>query len=834
MAQPLQGVRVVEMATGVAGPYTGKLFADFGADVVKIEPPEGDASRRHGPFPNDETPDPEQSALFLHLATNKRSVVADLDTDTGRDLVRALVADADLLIESFPPGHLASHDLAHDDLIERNPSLVTLSVTPFGQDGPYADLVAEEIVTYAMAGPMHATGSPEGGPVKLAGNQLAYQCGNVGAVAALSALSIAGADGRGIHVDLSAHEAQTGTIDRRISYLLSHQFNGRIPVREGGAVQAAAPRGMFPTTDGYVQLIVIPGWIPRMLKVLGDDDLTERYAKPDWMFDEDLPELVEAAIFGWSLSGTKAEKAAEAQAVRWPVTPLNAPVDLVDDEHFAQRGFWVPVDHPVAGKIRQPGAPFRMSPGWELRSAAPTLGQHQAEIETGSVWAAPRKPRSEATDTTDRTLPLEGIRVLDMTVVWAGPFATMFLGDLGAEVIRVDNPFVFPPATRGGSARPRAALVPKSGPLGAYPDDDPGDRPWNRQSMFSAHARNKLGVTLDIRTDLGREMFLRLVDESDVIVENNSVAVVEKLGIDWETLHARNPRLIVVRLPPMGLEGPYSSWSGFGAHFEALCGMTAIRGYADADPTSISSVFHMDPASGATGAFATMLALRQREESGVGQLVELPQSENMLQHVGEYLIDASRTGREHGPLGNRHIHRAPQGCYPCVGEERWAVISVGSDDEWAGLIRAMGDPEWAGDARFSSESGRRAHHDEIDEHLTAWTSTLDRFEVFERCQAERVPAGPVLDEADCLADPQHDARGYFRPNGHAEMGTYQFPDHQWRWDGPPLKWGELGRLGRDNDAVYRGTLGLSDEEIEALDAEGHLTLDYLDADRNPL
>jgi benzylsuccinate CoA-transferase BbsF subunit len=241
----------------------------------------------------------------------------------------------------------------------------------------------------------------------------------------------------------------------------------------------------------------------------------------------------------------------------------------------------------------------------------------------------------------------------------------------------------------------------------------------------------------------------------------------------------------------------------------------------------------MDPASGASGAFAVMCALRRREQTGVGELVEFAQSENMMQHIGEYFVDAARTGRSHGPGGNRHLSRAPQGCYRCAGDDRWVVISVGTDDEWQGLCRAMGRPELAEVDRFAHPAARMANHDELDELIEAWTVTLDHRTVFERCQGEGVPAGPVLDEADTYADPHLDARQFFRPQGSEDIGTWPFPGHQWTWTGPDMRWEPICRLGDANDEVYQGILGLSDEEYQALIDAGHISLDYLQPDGTP-
>ena len=824
MSQPLSGVRVVELAQGIAGPYAGKLLADFGADVVKVEPPGGDRSRQVGPFPTDGTGTrPETGALFLHLNTNKRSVVASPDDA----LVDQLVAGADIVIQCEPRPDPA-------ELRERHPALVVLTVTSFGLTGPYAGYQGEEIVHIAYGGPMSATGSPEREPLKMGADIGQYQCGSVAAVAALAALARAEHTGEGAHIDLANTETQVASIDRRMTYLLYGAYRNQNVERSGGYALGPLPNGCRPAADGHVQVSTLINWIPRMLSVIDEADLSALYDDPLWILSETLPDEADAHLLGWTVSRPRQEAMEEAQAEGWPVTTVNRPVDVLADPHFTERGFFVEVDHPVAGPLRQAGPPIRMDEGWALRRPAPILGQHEAEIRAELAAApSPAPPTSVPTADGDR-LPLDGIRVLDMTVVWAGPYATCILGDLGADIVRVDNPYIFPSATRGVMPRPPAELVAEIGGIfGGYPDADPGDRPWNRKALFNAHARNKRSITLDLRKDLGRETFLRLIDHCDVMIENNSVDLLGKLGIDWDTLHARNDQLILLRMPSAGLDGPYRDYLGFGVNFEALCGLGAIRGYADGDLSENESVFHMDAASGSAGALATLLALRRRAETGRGELIELSQSENMLNHIGELLLQAARTGVEHQPLGNRHPTRAPQGCYPCQGEDAWAVISAG-EAEWEGLVAAMGQPSLATDARFATAADRQANHDALDELIAAWTATRTPREVFTTCQEHGVPAAPVLHELETFDDPHLQARGMFRPNGNADTGTHLHPGHLWRWDGPDLRWGPLPVLGGDNEDVLRHLVGLTAEEYAALDAEGHLSLDYLGPDGQPL
>ena len=422
-----------------------------------------------------------------------------------------------------------------------------------------------------------------------------------------------------------------------------------------------------------------------------------------------------------------------------------------------------------------------------------------------------------------------------MTEVWSGPYATMLLSDLGAEVIRVDNPWFFPAITRGSFARPaREALLSIGQYTACYPDMDPGARPWNRSGNYVAHSRNKKSCTLELRKPLGYETFLRLVEKADVVIENASIGVADKLGIGWETLSARNPRLVMVRMPAMGFDGPYRNFVGFGMHLEALGGTASLSGYRDSDPSEKSPVYPMDPAAGTHAALGALAALRRRACTGRGELVEVPQVEVILQHCGELLVEAGWRGENPPVPGNRHVTFAPQGCYPCRGEDRWLVLTVDSDAAWAGLRRAMDEPAWADDVRFDRVEGRRAHHGELDAHLAAWTREHDANELFHLLQAEGVAAAPVQDQAAQLADPHLLACGFYRENSSTEVPPTLMPDHLWRWDGPPLQWGPFNRLGDANEEVFRGILGLDDAEYRELEADGHISLDYLAPDGTPL
>lgn len=846
MRQPLDGLRVLELAEGVAGPYAGKLMADLGADVVKLEPPVGDRSRRNG----DLADGARTASMFAHLNTNKRSGIADLDTPGGVDLALRLAQRSDLVIESLTTARAEATGLTFQALAARRPGLVVVSVTAFGRTGPHAAWKGEEILTFANSGVMTSTGLRDREPMKMGGDIGQYHAGTIAAVAALGAVAVAQRSGRAIHIDAAACDAQFASIDRRITYLLYQGFTGMDPPRSAGATISPFPTGTFPTADGYVQITTAPRWIPRMLSILGDDALAARYAAGNPLDDPELPQLAFEVVLGWTISRTSQEAMMTAQAAGWPVTALNTPLDVLADPHLEERGFWATTELDGNGPLRAPGAPVRFhSGGWEPRRAAPALGADQSEIVAYATDPAPM-PMTTADPAAADRLPLDGIMIIDMTAAWAGPFATQLLCDLGATVIRVDNPAIFPTNTRGVHARPLAESLALLGPIfGGYPDLDPGERPWNRCAVYLGHARGKALVTLDPRTELGHEMLMRLIERADVLIENNTVDLLDRLGVGWEAASARNPRLVMVRLPSSGLDGPYRHFLGFGSNMEALFGLTAIRGYPDLDVGENDAVYHMDAATGGTAAFATLAALRRRECTGVGELVELAQSENMLNHIGDLLLDVQRGLAGELRVGNRHRWRAPQGVYRCHdaapgsggagrvgagGLDRWVAISVGGDDEWLGLRAAMNKPAWAADDRFASPAGRRAHHDEIDVGITSWTRDLTHRDVATICQAHGVPAAPCLTESEQRADPHLRARGLLRTNHGPDIGTHEFAGHAWSWDGPPLAWGPLATMGQDNEAVYRGLLGVDDSTWDALVAEGHIATGYRDSDGNPL
>ena len=434
-------------------------------------------------------------------------------------------------------------------------------------------------------------------------------------------------------------------------------------------------------------------------------------------------------------------------------------------------------------------------------------------------------------------LPLSGIRVIDLTVVWAGTFGTTLLADLGAEVIKVENIHVWQPMTRGGQARPSAEMV-KAGAGWAvgYPNAEPGPRPWNYAPTFVQQFRNKHSMTVDLVSDEGRAIFANLVSKSDALVENNASGTLEKLAIGPDFLRRAREDIIALRMPAYGSDGPYRFARALGVHLESVMGHTLLRGYPDLDPSYITSIFSGDYVAGAHAAFAIMSALRHRRRTGDGQFIELAQAECAGGMLAQAFMDYSFNGIVQERIGNRSVNgHAPYNLYPAKSEgdgtdggDRWVSISVMDDDQWLGLRAAMGDPEWASAPELRREAGRLERHDMLDERLAEWTSTQTDYELMHLLQSHGVPAAPVLDSSRIYDDAHVQHRGLNeRHELFDDVGSFRYNTPFMRFSETPLSIRKPAvALGEDNDYVYREVLGYSASEFEGFRERGHIGMDY--------
>lgn len=425
-------------------------------------------------------------------------------------------------------------------------------------------------------------------------------------------------------------------------------------------------------------------------------------------------------------------------------------------------------------------------------------------------------------------LPLEGIRILDMTVVWAGTYCATLLADMGAEVIRLESIKRLPPITRGYIPYPPKEVI-EGLPafVAGMPDREPGRRPWNRYPLFNAHGRNKLGITVDLTQPSGMDIFERLVAVSDAFVENNVTETMVKLGISYEMMREINPRIIMLRMPAYGNTGAYRNYRSLGVHMEGVIGHTIVRGYEDMDQSSSTNVFAADAAGGAQGAFAMLAALRYRKRTGKGQLIELAQAENMISYTGRFFMDYSLNRRDSGTLGNRHTS-AIQGCYPCAGEDRWVNITLYDEVDWTAFCEAIGTPHWTNNAIFATHASRYKNQPKLDDHISDWTRQRGHYEVMHILQDFGVAAGPVMDQRDAFNDPHLQQRGIFEKVYHEDVdGSHLYVGAPYKMSDMPIqiRRGPV-RLGEDNEYVYKQVLGVRDEEYAELERLGHIGMDF--------
>ena len=436
-------------------------------------------------------------------------------------------------------------------------------------------------------------------------------------------------------------------------------------------------------------------------------------------------------------------------------------------------------------------------------------------------------------------LPLDGVRIVDLTGVWAGAFSTVLLADLGAEVLKAENQYVWQPLTRGSRARPTPEEARNYPASMSYPRDEPGLRPWNYCSLFVGMYRNKRSFTVDLRRPEGLAILGRVVALSDAVIENSAVGAMEKLGVTREWLREQRDDVIFVRASGYGLTGAYAGARTLGAHLEGVMGHQLLRGYADAGPSANSSIFAADYVSGTQIALAILLALWHRNNTGKGQFIEMAQAENAAAMFAQAYLNYALNGEVESASGNRSIYAAggvaPCGVYPCrpdgeggPGDDRWIAISVTGDAEWQALRTALGDPDWAAAPELASAAGRATRQDMLDARLAEWTRQFDDEALFHRLQGAGVAAAPVLPSWRALSDPHVQARGLYQPCELEDgVGDYVYP-------GPlydlPASEGGIRRapvaMGQDNDYVYRELLGVSDEEFARLAAEGHITSEF--------
>ena len=798
MPQALAGIRVLDLAGGVAAGYGSKLLAELGADVILVEPPTGDRTRELGPFPAGRE-DGERSGLFLALHAGKRGLVADPGNPRDCALVQRLAGEANVVITPHPsPWGVTPSQRS-----------VQITVSDFGATGPYAGWAGDEITDYALGGYFYFGGDPEREPLMVPGYQAQHHAGMQVAIAALAALAERDRSGQGQAIDISAVE----------SMLSAHSWTSVAWSHEGQVMQRT-PTDLVRCADGWVFFMATN--LEGISLLVERVDLLEDPRFSTVLARMQHREELQGIIADWCATHAMEEIYRAGQELRVAVTPVQGVRELFASSQLAARDWFRTYEHPRAGTVRVPGAPYKLSVSpAAIARPAPTLDEHGdairasgwgagAESQAATSRAAAARSSADATSINAPSwsapahrLPLDGLRVIELTANWAGPLAGRYLADLGAEVIKIEAPNR--PATRG--------LHPAGG--------DGRTRPYNRAGYFNKLNRNKLGATIDLAKPEGRELFLQLVRRADVVIENNSARVLANLKIAYDQLREVKPDIILCSMSGFGATGPERDYVAYGSNIETICGLAALMTYHD-DPTPHrTGSYYADPVAGAHGAIAVLAALRHRDRTGEGQFIDLSLLESAAALFNESLMEWSLNEREPERLGNRHPRYAPQGCYRAAGIDSWLALTVRDEHEWKALCATIGRPDFAEDPALQTTAGRRAAHDAIDAAITAWSQNVDHCEAARTLQAAGIPAAPVLANWELLSDPHIFARGFYVPVPHPEVGVLPFPGMPWHFSRTPgAVRGGAPCFAEHNSLVFRDILHLSDEQIADLYEQG--------------
>ena len=806
----LAGVRVLDL-TDESGWLAGKVLAELGADVVKVEPTGGDPGRRRGPFLGGRE-DPERCLRWLALNTSKRSLVLDLESEAGRDGFRSLVARADVLLESLPPGWLDARGLGGVGLRARNPELVHCSITPFGSEGPRSRFRASDLVVVAMGGNAALTGDPDRAPLRCTLPTSTFHGAPEAVLGVVLALHARETTGRGERVDVSLQECQLGTLMGGPGQLA---LRGRAPRRSGP--RTGRTREIWPAKDGHVSFGLrggparVPGLVA-LVELMAESGMAPGWLRaldwsrfdPNTLGDAEIARL-EAAFGEFFRAKTRGELFGEALRRRILLAPCNDAAGVLAEDQLRARDFFAGLASPDPGvRLEHPARFARSSAGdTEVRGRAPRVGEHGAEVLRD--WGDTGAPRSMAAAPTGQTHDrvgsgiFAGLKILEFGSGAAGPLVTRPFVEQGATVVRVES-----------SRRPDfLRALPGANPFGL--DGSP---------MFVLLNAGKRSVRLDLTKPEGSALARRLVAWADVVTENFAPGVMARFGLDAESALRIRPDLVWLSACLFGQTGPQRHYPGFGGQGSAIAGFNALTGWPDREALGPYGTI-TDSLSPRFGALLVAAALLERRRSGLGRHFDLSQIEVGVYCLSEAVVRASANGEIATRLGNHDPNAAPHAIYPCAGEDRWIAIAVLSDDEWQVLVRVMGSPGWAAGADLATLAGRLARQDELDAAIAGWTRGFEAYALMERLQEVGVRAGVVQDFEDLLRDPQLVARGHFRRLRHAHLGELDFELSGLRLESHPPRLERPGpNLGEHDAEVLGGILGLERAEIERLVRDG--------------
>jgi len=826
----LQGFRALDLTT-LSGQLCGRMLADLGMEVIKIEPPGGDPVRKLAPFvklPNGS----ELSTPFAHLNAGKASKVLDLDKEADREAFRKLVETADVVLESFKPGELDAKGLGYKSLAAINPGIVMASITGFGQTGKKKNLACNDLVALAESGFLYISGDPSLPPCRPPETQAYYFASLFAAAGLLAALYRREHTGQGDHVDSSMQE--TLATQEHIIRLWANEK--QISKRAGSQHGSVAPAKIFPCRDGFVYLYVTRQHWKLFLTVWKDHPPV--FDAPEWLNNvyrrahaDELNPAVQALLSKY----TMAEITDLLQAKGIPCVPVNTPMGFANDEHVRGRGFMAPVEHVGFGSTKQPAMPFVIDGARPAVGSVPVLDSWRSpsyispvadsitmsrdrvvipnecegsEISPGARPEYRRRSRNDtevdgndALDMGGGNGPLDGMRIVSFDHVLAAPYGTTILAELGADVIKVES-------SKGG--------------MDPFRFFGTGEDP-NVSPRFLEFNRNKRSFTVNLKHPKGPRVLHDLVAKADAVLDNYSVDVVERIGLSYDDLCKVKPDIINLRMPGLGTTGPKRHFSTVGVNITAFTGLTYLWNHPGVtDPPIGSQTVFPDYVSGVLCAIIIISGVLYRDRQRKGAFIDLAQSEATAFMIGANLMEAAASGKDPQPIGNASPGAAPHDCYPCKGEDRWCVITADTEQQWAALANIIGDGSGQ-DARFGSVEGRLQHRDELNAAIGRWTQDKDAFEIMDRLQQAGVPCGVVQTGEDLTNDPHLKDRGFIVTVENPRLGRVVLPNFPLQFANAKLtrRW-EFPVLGRDTEAVLRDVVGYSEKTIAAHKRDGVL------------
>ncbi len=848
--------RVLDLTEGGIN-WCGKLLADLGADVIKIEPPGGSPTRNRGPFYKDER-HPERSLFWYAYCVNKRGITLNLESKEGQRLFRKLASSADFVLESFAPGHMESLGLGYERLSATNPGLIMTSVTPFGQTGPHAHYRATDLISWSMGGMQYASGDEDRPPVRISFPQAEFHAGAQAAAASLTALwHRQNNGGEGQRVDVSMQVAVMWTLMNIASLPQLHGTNmeragafRRLPRVDGPPIKL---RAVHPCKDGFVTSMISGGRRANSSMTPLVRWMEEEGACPDFMYGRDWTtwemddliargeegareiEAVHQELDRFILTKTKAELYDRALKHRFLLAPCNTPKDITEDPQLQARDFWPSLHHPELNEsVTYLGPYLKLGEApIELRRRAPLIGEHNDEI-LGELGRAPQAldsrfrgsdggvsgndagasgndaGNSEMTTRSTAAMPFEGVRVLDFTWIGVGPVTIKYLGDHGADVVHVES-----------VSRPDGL---RSGP--PFKDGKPG---INRSQFPANFNTSKYGLGVNMAKPEGVALIKRVIAEwqPDIIAESFTPKAMRNWGLDYDSVREVKPDVIFFSTCQQGQTGPRAMYPGYGQLASSMAGYYQLTGWPDRDPVTPYGAYS-DFVNPPNGFAAIVAALEYRRRTGKGQHLDLSQYEGATHYKAPIIMDYLVNGRVTVRNGNRDEAYAPHGVYRCEDETRaltgkgesWCAIAVTTDDEWRALCEAVDAPAWARDSRLATFAGRREHEDELDKLIGEWTAQRGAQEAMRLLQDAGVPAGAVQSQADLWQDPQLEHRNHFQWLEHTECGLMPYDGLQFKLSKTP---GRLrmphALIGEHNELILKQFVGLTDDEIGDLVAQ---------------